>query len=57
MVLAEFTISTIRHENPSTTIVLIAVAKSESVFLMPHLTNIDVIPAKNAESIAEKSHI
>jgi hypothetical protein len=29
-----------------------AVAKSESVFLIPHLASIEVSPAKNADDIA-----
>jgi hypothetical protein len=53
----EPTINTIIHENARTTIVLSAVAKSESVFLIPHFARIDVSPAKNAENIAEINHI
>ena len=45
------------HEKTSTTTVLSAVARSESVFLMPHLASTAVTPAKKAESTAIKSHI
>ena len=45
------------QENISTTIVRSAVAKSESVFRMPHLARIAVMPAKNADNIAIISHI
>lgn len=41
----------------STTAVRIAVAISESVFLIPHLARIDVIPAKKAENIAAINHM
>ena len=37
--------------------VRIAVAKVESVFLIPHFASIDVIPAKKAEKNAYKIHI
>ena len=48
----EPTTKTIKHENTSTTIVRSAVARSESVFLIPHLASIEVSPAKAAESMA-----
>lgn len=38
--------------NASTTQVRSAVARSESVVLMPHLARMDVMPAKNAEANA-----
>lgn len=57
MVPAEPTISTMIHENSRITIVRIAVATSESVFLIPHFARIDVSPAKKADSIAIISHI
>ena len=57
IVLNEPTIATIIHENASTTIVLIAVATSESVFLIPHFASTEVIPVKNAERTAITSHI
>ena len=37
--------------------VRIAVATVESVFRMPHLARMAVTPAKNAEPIANRSHI
>ena len=37
--------------------VRIAVAKVESVFLIPHFASIEVIPAKKAEKNAYKIHI
>ena len=50
-----------KSENPSenrrTTIVLIAVATLESVFLIPILARIAVIPANTAEPKANKTHI
>lgn len=45
------------QEKIVTAIVLIAVAVSESVFLIPHFARIDVMPAKNAEPAANMSHI
>lgn len=45
------------HENASTTMVLMAVATSESVFLMPSLASMDVTPAKSAEPTAAMSHM
>lgn len=44
------TIHTISHEKSSTTMVRMAVAASESVFRMPHLTRIAVSPANSAEA-------
>ena len=52
MVPCEPTMKTIIQEKSKTTIVLNAVARSESVFLMPHFASIDVSPAKTAERIA-----
>jgi hypothetical protein len=49
--------NTIIHEKIKTTIVLIAVATFESVFLIPHFASIDVIPAKNADPNAYNTHI
>lgn len=57
MVGMEPTINTIIKENSNTMAVLIAVAMSESVFLIPHFARMDVIPAKKADKIAIKSHI
>jgi hypothetical protein len=37
--------------------VLIAVATSESVFLIPHLASMDVSPANTADSTAMTIHI
>ncbi len=54
---AESTTATISHEKASTTMVRRAVARSEFVFLMPHLARIEVIPAKKADNIAIISHI
>ena len=48
---------TISQENRSTTTVRIAVATSESVFLIPHFARIAVIPAKNEEPTAKSTHI
>jgi hypothetical protein len=48
-----------KYHNPRKTrtiMVLIAVAKSESVFLMPHFASMDVRPAKKADSAAITSH-
>ena len=50
-------IHTMIHENNSTITVRIAVATSESVFLIPHFARIAVIPAKKEEPIAYKIHI
>ena len=50
MVGPEPTIHTISHEKSSTTMVRMAVAASESVFRMPHLTRIAVSPANSAEA-------
>ena len=49
--------TTIIHAKISTTIVLIAVATSESVLLIPHFARIEVIPAKKAEPTAKPNHI
>ncbi len=57
MVGAEPTIQTISHEKISTTMVRIAVAASESVFLIPHFARTDVRPAKRAEPNAKSIHI
>ena len=57
MVSADPTIKTITHAKSSTTMVRIAVATSESVFLIPHFARMDVIPAKKADRIAMISHI
>ena len=57
MVEYEPTIKTINQANNKTIIVLIAVAIVESVFLIPILASIDVIPAKKAAPSAYKSHI
>ena len=46
--------NTISQEKNKMTIVLIAVAKLESVFFIPILASIAVIPAKNAEPKAYK---
>lgn len=54
---AEPTIQTISQENSSTTMVRIAVAASESVFLMPHFARIAVKPANSAEPNAKSTHI
>jgi hypothetical protein len=48
---------TMIQENARTTMVRIAVARSESVFLIPHFARIDVSPAKTAERIAKVSQI
>jgi hypothetical protein len=48
---------TISHEKSKTITVRIAVATCESVFFIPHLAKIDVIPAKNADPNAKSSHI
>lgn len=50
MVGPEPTIHIISHEKSSTTMVRMAVAASESVFRMPHLTRIAVSPANSAEA-------
>lgn len=50
MVGPEPTIHTISHEKSSTTMVRMAVAATESVFRMPHLTRIAVSPANSAEA-------
>ena len=54
MVDCEPTINTIIHEKKSTTIVLIAVATVESVFLIPHFARIEVTPAKIADKTAKE---
>ena len=54
---AEPTIITIIMDMISTTIVRTAVATVESVLRIPHFASIAVIPAKNAEPAANKSHI
>ena len=46
------TINTIIHENIKTTIVRSAVARSESVFLIPHFAKIEVNPANTADKTA-----
>ena len=51
------TTNTIIHAKIRTTMVRIAVATVESVFRMPHLARMAVTPAKNAEPIANRSHI
>jgi PBP1b-binding outer membrane lipoprotein LpoB len=53
----ESTTNTISQENRKTTIVLIAVAMVESVFLIPHFASIEVKDANTAESIANNTHI
>ena len=50
-------IITMSHEKINTTNVRIAVATSESVFLIPHFARIAVIPAKNEEPAAYSIHI
>lgn len=50
MVGPEPTIHIISHEKSSTTMVRMAVAASESVFRMPHMTRIAVSPANSAEA-------
>lgn len=45
----DFDINTIIHEKISITIVLMAVAKFESIFLISHLAKIDVNPANKAD--------
>ena len=50
-------LKTINHEKIKTTIVRNAVATWESVFLIPHLARIDVIPANKADPNAYKTHI
>ena len=45
------------HAKIRTTMVRIAVATVESVFRMPHLARMAVTLAKNAEPIANRSHI
>ncbi len=52
IVLKEPATKTMIHEKTRTTMVRKAVARSESVFLMPHLARIDVSPAKTAERTA-----
>src|SRR5690554_2980057 len=53
----EPTINTISQEKRSTTIVRMAVATLESVFLTPILERIAVNPAKIADPKANKTHI
>ena len=48
---------TISQEKASTTMVRSAVARLESVLRMPHLAKTAVIPAKNAEPKANRTHI
>lgn len=50
-------INTISHEKARTTMVLIAVATLESMFLIPHFAKIAVKPAKTAEPNANAIHI
>ena len=57
MVLAEPATNTISQENASTTMVRIAVAMSESVFLIPHFARMAVNPAKTDDKIAAANHI
>ena len=57
MVLAESATNTISQENASTTTVRMAVAMSESVFLIPHLARMAVNPAKTDDKIAAANHI
>ena len=57
MVWKESTINTINHEKIKITIVLIAVAKCESIFLIPIFARIAVIPAKNADPKAYIIHM
>lgn len=54
---ADPTTNTMIHENTRTTIVLSAVAISESVFLIPHLARIDVAPANIADKTAIIIHM
>lgn len=49
--------NTISQEKTRTTTVRTAVATVESVFRMPHFARIAVIPEKNAEPTAYKTHI
>jgi hypothetical protein len=51
------TMNTINHANASTTMVRIAVATVESVFLIPLFAKIDVNPANSAEPNANGIHI
>ena len=53
----EPTIPTMSQEKSSTTMVRMAVAASEAVFLMPHFARIAVSPAKSAEPQAYTIHI
>ena len=55
MEFADLTINTMIHEKNKTTMVRKAVARSESVFLIPHLASIDVRPAKTADKITAMS--
>ena len=48
---------TISQENSSTTMVRMAVATSELVFLIPHLAKTAVSPANRAEPNANGTHI
>ena len=57
MLLAEPTTKTISQENAKTTTVRIAVAMSESVFLIPHFARMAVNPAKTDDKIAATNHI
>ena len=57
MLPAEPTMSTMTSDIISTTIVRIAVATVESVFLIPHFARIAVAPAKSAEPSANNTHI
>ena len=51
------TINTIIQEKIRTTIVRIAVATPESVFLIPHFARMDVNPASNADKKAYNNHM
>lgn len=51
------TINAINRERGRTTKVLMNVATLLSVFFIPHLARIEVIPAKKAERKANKTHI
>ena len=55
IVFADPTMNTMIHEKIKTTMVRSAVATSESVFLMPHLANTEVRPAKTADNTAMTS--
>ena len=57
IVFKEPTTSVIRNAMTSTTTVLVAVARLESVCFMPHFARTEVMPAKKAEPKANKIHI